>query len=573
MLTTFFQGVLQLSIQGSLFLVFVLIFRKLLRCLGAPKLINHLLWCALLFQLLCPWRIPLSSFTQYYPTLENKLSTLSTLSQETSAQITANLSPLRNNTMQNTTNELSNAAQPPLTPPLQSKQNDETTSSQSIKTAATALWQFLSARYHIFSIFFSWLWLSIALVFLLRGFAQYDYLRRHLRLAYRVHVHQKTYYTGTGVSTPFILGVLKPRIYLPSNLECTERNYIYRHEQAHLAHGDFILKPLFYLALCLHWFNPFVWFAMRKMAKDIESACDETVLTCFTTNIKASYCNSLLRFSHAPRYATMTLCFGEGDFTNRIRDILNYKKPSFWAIISGILLVSSLCLLCLFNPLKTNEPFDFLPTETTTPSATSTLPEESTALQESATPAPQASASATPAATELPIATSAQATPEIEREPEFTTVPETEEATAENAIIENVMTSAILSLIWPVPDYYYISRWTEAGTHNGIDIVADKGTAVYAAADGVVTAAGYNAGGTGYGYAVVIEHGNGWQTFYAHADSIEVEVGDIVTQGDWILSVGSTGYSSGNHLHFELLLNDVSIAITEENSIFAIETS
>lgn len=107
------------------------------------------------------------------------------------------------------------------------------------------------------------------------------------------------------------------------------------------------------------------------------------------------------------------------------------------------------------------------------------------------------------------------------------------------------------TFIWPVPNYTYVSRWASS-SHNGVDICGPAGTAIYAADAGVVIKAGYNAAGTGYGYSIVIDHGNGYQTLYAHGLSVAVSVGDVVSQGDYIMPMGSTGYSTGNHLHFEI---------------------
>lgn len=107
------------------------------------------------------------------------------------------------------------------------------------------------------------------------------------------------------------------------------------------------------------------------------------------------------------------------------------------------------------------------------------------------------------------------------------------------------------TFIWPVPNYTYVSRWASS-SHDGVDICGPAGTAIYAADSGVVIAAGYNAAGTGYGYSIIIDHGNGYQTLYAHGLSVAVSVGDVVSQGDYIMPMGSTGYSTGNHLHFEI---------------------
>lgn len=582
MLTAIFLGVLQLSIQGSVLLALVLLLRVALRRLGAPRLLNHLLWCAVLFQLLCPLRIPLDLISINTPSVETAVTTA-----------TATLSDALPELLLGEPTTTQEAAAGRTDTAAATYDSDSTsTNAVAVQDAIASVATSTTGSNYILTLC-ALLWLCGVLALLLRGAAQYDYLRRHVRLAYRVVEHRKTYYTGTGVSTPFILGIVKPRIYLPPITDHTEKSYIHRHEQAHLAHGDFLLKPLFYLALCLHWYNPLVWFAMREMAKDIECACDETVLACFSDAIKPQYCSSLLRFAHAPRYATMPLCFGEGDFTRRIKDILNYKTPTFWAICSGAILAGALCLLCIINPFTSanggdalQNNLDEVPTETiavatSTPTASPAPTADSTPIAEDgelgdgdntgdASNTPEPTASAVPSVIGM-TAQEAAATFGAY----YIFVPEDQDTTIDTSLTigaysEGEEITTPMSFFWPVPAYDYISRWTEAGVHNGIDIAADAGTAIYAAASGTVIAAGYNAAGTGYGYSVIIDHGDGYQTLYAHglADSIQVSVGDSVSQGDLIMEVGSSGYSTDNHLHFELIINGVYIPFTEDLSFW-----
>ena len=110
--------------------------------------------------------------------------------------------------------------------------------------------------------------------------------------------------------------------------------------------------------------------------------------------------------------------------------------------------------------------------------------------------------------------------------------------------------------LWPVPNYKYCSRWYSSG-HKGVDICAAAGTPIYATASGTVTKAGYERAGAGrgYGYSVIISHGSGYTSVYAHCLSLTVHAGQSVKQGQLIGYVGSTGRSSGNHCHFEIRLN------------------
>ena len=115
--------------------------------------------------------------------------------------------------------------------------------------------------------------------------------------------------------------------------------------------------------------------------------------------------------------------------------------------------------------------------------------------------------------------------------------------------------------IWPVPGYRNCSRWY-GGSHKGVDICAAAGTPIYASAGGTVTKAGYNraGAGNGYGNSIIINHGNGYTTLYAHCLSLVVHAGQSVKQGQLIGYVGSTGRSSGNHCHFEIRHNGSYIA-------------
>ena len=110
------------------------------------------------------------------------------------------------------------------------------------------------------------------------------------------------------------------------------------------------------------------------------------------------------------------------------------------------------------------------------------------------------------------------------------------------------------SFIWPVPQYTYVSRWMGPG-HKGADICASYGTPIVSADSGVVVRAGWNAAGSGYGYSVVIQHGPGNTTLYAHCSALYVSVGQSVQKGQQIAAVGSTGWSTGNHCHFEMTYN------------------
>lgn len=178
----------------------------------------------------------------------------------------------------------------------------------------------------------------------------------YIRLAKRVKVSIRVkgrQYICDNVRSPFILGIIRPKIYLPSNLEQSSTGYVLAHEQAHLRRGDHIWKPLGYCLLSVHWFNPMCWMAYILFCRDMEQACDEAVIRDMTRQDKKAYSAALLQFS-LPR-STIAACpvaFGEVGVKQRIRGILNYRKPKFWAVAASAVLCVVLAACFLTNPVK-----------------------------------------------------------------------------------------------------------------------------------------------------------------------------------------------------------------------------
>lgn len=179
---------------------------------------------------------------------------------------------------------------------------------------------------------------------------QYIVLRRKLREAapYRGEV-----YLSDSIATPFVMGVIAPKIYLPSDTPKAERRFIIAHERHHLHRGDPLWKLLGYLALCVHWFNPLVWLAFFLGGKDMEMSCDEAVLNRLGEDIRADYSQALLRLAtHKRLIAGMPLAFGEGETKGRVRNMARWRRPKVW--VSGICAVLCLAVLavCALNPQK-----------------------------------------------------------------------------------------------------------------------------------------------------------------------------------------------------------------------------
>ena len=158
-------------------------------------------------------------------------------------------------------------------------------------------------------------------------------------------------YETETISTPFVFGIINPKIYLPVGLSEKEANYIIKHEETHIKRFDHLLKPLAFIVVCVHWFNPLVWVAFFLMSDDMELSCDERVLKKMGNEIKKDYSSSLLSLSTGKRIiGGCPLAFGEAKTKGRIVNILNYKKPAFWIVVAAVVLVAGVSIGLLSNP-------------------------------------------------------------------------------------------------------------------------------------------------------------------------------------------------------------------------------
>ena len=371
-------------------------------------------------------------------------------------------------------------------------------------TAAVALpWYARLTPWHVLAA----VWLAGVLVLALRGLAGYWRLRRSVALACKA---PDGCYGGACVAAPFTLGILRPRIYLPDSLRGAARQAVLLHEQTHIRRGDPLTKPLFYAAVCLHWFNPLAWLAFRGFERDMEAACDEAAVQDRPLPERSAYCETLLQFAVQGQRVPGSLTFGQGSVKGRIVHLLHYRRLGAGALAVCIAVVGLCFAACMVRPELSAQP------ETTT--ATPESPATAETAQPAETPAPVVQTSA------LPTLSDAANSPRF---------------------------------ICPV-DYKYISRFrSDEDGHRGDDLCADEGTEIYAAADGVVLAAQEH---YSWGNFVEIDHGidaDGlrWVTLYAHMKSCAVQVGQTVTAGQVIGYVGSTGYTTGNACHFEMHVN------------------
>lgn len=193
----------------------------------------------------------------------------------------------------------------------------------------------------------AWIWLAGVVALLLYGALSYLRLRRQVRVSLR----QGDAYLCDEVSTPFILGILKPRIYLPSHVEPHRLTAVLAHEQAHLRRRDHWWKPLGFLLLAIYWFHPLLWVAYALLCRDIEYACDEAVVRSMDTAAKKDYAEALAACSVSRRRViACPLAFGEGSVKERIRSVLHYRKPALWLVLTAVVLSTAAAVCLLTDP-------------------------------------------------------------------------------------------------------------------------------------------------------------------------------------------------------------------------------
>ena len=181
-------------------------------------------------------------------------------------------------------------------------------------------------------------------------YALVSYIRLKNTVATAVLLRENIYQCEK-VSTPFVLGIIKPWIYLPFNItkDCAE--YVIAHERAHIKRKDHLWKPLGFLLLTLHWFNPLMWLGYVLLCRDIELACDEKVVKEFSNDQKADYSQALLSCSvNRKIIAACPLAFGEVGVKNRVKSVLSYKRPAIWLMAVAVIVSIAVAVCFLTNP-------------------------------------------------------------------------------------------------------------------------------------------------------------------------------------------------------------------------------
>lgn len=315
-----FIKILNMSLTGSFVILTVLAMRILLK--KAPRIFSYCLWAVVLFRLLCPVSFsaafsPLNALSS--PTVEHGM--IEYIPQE----VIQPTQPLPSQ---------GNLTSPSIQPDEESIPNPNLITKPTFSTLQIA----------------AGIWLCGILLMALYSIIMLINLKQHLKSA---AWERDNIYTTQTISTPFVIGMIKPRIYLPSSLENYEREYVLLHEQIHIKRFDHIVKFIAFVTLCIHWFNPFVWVAFFLSGKDMEMSCDEAVIRKIGSRMKKEYSASLLSMATGKRIISgVPLAFGEGDTGSRIKNVLRYKKPAVFVVNVTAIVCIVTTIVLLANPYR-----------------------------------------------------------------------------------------------------------------------------------------------------------------------------------------------------------------------------
>lgn len=319
---TLFPTLLNMSLTAGIVILCVMAARLALK--RAPKVFSYALWAVVLFRLLCPVSLPSGI---------SLLGALDAPARQASPVVSTvtYVQPRQPAEFQPQTEQL-------LVEPQTSASDPMAPVSPEQQATPAVDWSAVAA----------WVWLAGVLG--MAGYSIFALLRLRSRLVGSLRLRDNIY-LADHISTPFVLGLVRPKIYLPSTLTEGEMGYIIRHEQYHIRHGDHVVKVLAFAALCLHWFNPLVWAAFILAGKDMEMRCDEAVVRQLGERVKADYSASLLALATGRlTIAGTPLAFGEGDPKGRIRNLLRWKRPRVWlSLVAGIACVAVIAA-CAANP-------------------------------------------------------------------------------------------------------------------------------------------------------------------------------------------------------------------------------
>ena len=340
---TFMPKLFNMSLTASVAIVLVILLRLLLK--KAPKVISYALWGVVLFRLLCPVSIG-SNFSVY---------NLFDAPAQESGTITSVIEYVPSNIVHT---EYPSVALP--VPGISDVINDALPQGRE-QLVADPLEAPMSIATYV--------WMIGVLGMGIYSIVSYVRLRRKLSVVVPL---RDNIFIADDIKSPFVVGLFRPKIYLPCNLGDKEQEYIILHEQHHIKRLDHVMKALAFLALAIHWFNPLVWAAFVLASKDMEMSCDEAVIRKVDGDVRADYSASLLTLATGRRIIASTpLAFGEGDTKGRINNLSKWKKPAVWVVLLAVVACAVLAITVLTNPITMGD--HFVLTNTDSPANTNKL--------------------------------------------------------------------------------------------------------------------------------------------------------------------------------------------------------
>jgi len=322
-MTNLFLIILNMSITASYVALAVIMARFLLR--RAPKIFSYILWSAVIIRLVIP-----VSFTSSFSILrlvQPQASAGKGVMEFVPQNIEKQLIPVVDAGIREISRFVNSSF--PAVAPMVSK--------NPMQIMQIILWTG------------SIIWLTGSAILLLYSVISYLKILDRVRTATLV---KDNIYESDQIATPFVCGFLKPKIYVPTGMSEHELSYILLHERTHIMRRDYLIKPLAFLMLIVHWFNPLMWLSYALMSRDMEMSCDENVVKKMGHQIKGSYSTSLLSLSVSKRgfLTGSPLAFGESHVKARIKNILAYRQPSSWMIACSMLAIAALVVGCTANP-------------------------------------------------------------------------------------------------------------------------------------------------------------------------------------------------------------------------------
>ncbi|MGI6098094.1 MAG: M56 family metallopeptidase [Dethiobacteria bacterium] len=306
-----FLSVLNMSLTASYVILFVIIVRLLLK--KAPKFISYALWGVVAFRLIVPFSF--ESIFSLMPRNTNAVPIPHDIIYQQSPKINSGIEVVDSFVSQSLPAPTAGASANPL---------------------------------QIYVEIGAYIWALGIVALIVYSLVSVLILKRQLKSAQLI---EQNIFEAKNLKTPFVLGLIRPKIYLPVGLKGEERSYILLHEQTHIHRKDHIIKILAFFILSIHWFNPLVWIAFILMSTDMELSCDEKVLKEMNEDIKKPYANLLLSLATGKHVLNGSpLAFGEGNVKGRIKNVLNYKKPRFWIIVISIIVVTVVGIGLMANP-------------------------------------------------------------------------------------------------------------------------------------------------------------------------------------------------------------------------------